>query len=501
MKHYIIFTLVYVITYSSLHAQEKKIEGLQGLKDDLNVEYYEWAGYSFLVKEIKTPTKEKDIIKLKKEYKLKNEKEYIDTSLEKQNQIIYSESDFERRDSIFPDIKHHKLLYIFNNNAKKSDLLYLQKVGSRDTCIEKRIIDLYLKNQLSEYIVPNNIETINFLGRKLNLGNACEWKSPNNINCNGGQISWSLYDSYDKANGDSNDYIKTSKFNDMFILDEQKILLIFEGKEVTATRIVYQDIYGRMRYPLIVYYITSELGDKYISCILSYHGYNKDDYEMPELLKEVIEVKELPETAWNKYSVPQKDELTSSQKQTIKNKKGSSLLYNFFTVKSGIYMPLARKRDILGTSPFVELEYNINFSSSNYSKSSIMLNIGFVIANDRKKFNYSNKDQIIEAKATSLFSVGAGYKYTYQITGNLFWDNYIRIGISSLTTNKKLKEKKKKDENDTYSIDVFSGVLGTHLRYKKLGMFIEYQYAPYEKSKHLQTGGNSAFLTGVSFSF
>ncbi|WP_062184960.1 hypothetical protein [Dysgonomonas macrotermitis] len=499
-RYFILFLLL--TSYFHTFAQTQAT-GLQGLIDSSGNQYYEWAGYDVYLEEIKTPKNSKDISKLKKKYGLKNIKnEYSSLSISYPNTIIYSKDILERNGEKYPEIDEHRILYILDNLDNASSLIYIRKIGKRNTDIEKQILNLYFTQQLHEYIVPMQIDSIDFAGRTLQLGNICEWRSPHNIYCNGGQVSWSVFNTLDQAKDEVDNYIKTSESKYHVTIEDKELPLLFEGKKSIARRIVYKSIYNSEAYPLIVYYITAEIRNRYISCILSHYGYNRDDYELPELLKELIQFEEVPESAWNKYNIPEKDELKPEQKEEakrlVRERKYKS---PFLNIKSGMYIPLGKQQDILGISPYIELDFNLNLSRYYDSNSSILFSLGFVMPNDRKRFNYYT-GTVLSTKAHAIGNLNVGYRYTSKLSQNIYWDNYTKIGISAITTNLKKEDKKKNDQGgNTYSVDVFNWIIGTHFRFKQGGIFFEYQFAPYGKSEHLDVGGNSAILTGLSFSF
>jgi len=499
-----LLAIVFIITYLfDLSAQYDPMLGLDGLIDKKGDQYFEWAGYDISVTEIKTPKDEKAISKLKKKHKINNfSKEYTNPDIPVSHTVIESVTDFEKGGKKFPDIKIYQLLYIIKKNDNKSDLISFTKLGERDIYIENTFLNFYNEKKLSDYIALPAVETINFIGRTIKLGNACQWRSPHNINCMGGQISWAIFDAPSKASKEIEKYIVTNEHNNSVILDDFDILVSFEEQDVIARRIVYKNINHMRGYPLIVYYLWTELNGKYISCILSHYGYNKDDYELPDLLKEVMQLQEIPEYAWNKYDYPIPDVLTEEQKESIENAAADTKYKHYWiNLKSGVYVPLRGQRDFTGTSTYLNLGLYLNgFSDPNSfrdSNSTIFLDFGFVIPSDKKHFNYYEKNEVLDAKTDLLLSMNLGYVHKTKIKSQLYWENHLKIGIAGLTTNKEKPDKK----DGNYNVGVFTMGIGTNIRYKRVGVFLDYQFAPYNKSKHLDKGGNSAIIAGLNITF
>ena len=497
----VIFILALLCFFTGLKAQNDPAVGLQGLVDRKGVTHYEWAGYAISVEKINTPVKEKDISKLKKKYKIKGIiREDVDNSIV----IIESETDFENEGIEYPEIRCHRLFYVYKSAGKQSDLIILSKIGERDIDIEEQFLDLYESGGLSDYIDPIEVDYIYFAGRTIQLGNLCEWRFPNNINCKGGQINWSVFDSYEKASEHTGFYIFKNRSERLTILEDIDIPVLFEGESVMARRIVYKqpDSWGYRSYPLIVYYVSSEVRGNYVSCTMSHYGHNKNDYELPDLLTEIMQIEEIPGSAWNKYNVPEQDELSAEQNEEFKNRKEEYKFKHYWVnLKSGIYLPFGGQRDFTATSTYLSLGFYLNgfsdLDSFLKSNSTIFFDLGFVIPSGRKHFNYYEKKDVIDAKTDFLANMYFGYIHKKKIKSQLYWENHIKIGIAGLITNKK----KPGEEEESYSVGVFTMGIGSNIRYKRVGVFLDYQYAPYSKSKHLEAGGDSALLLGLNFIF
>ncbi len=488
MKRYFL-ALLFVNLTLQVFSQSNDIIGLHGLIDKNGDQFYEFAGYNIFVKEIETPESDKNISKIKKKYDIQEiQKEYSSSAIDRPNKIIEAIG--------FEDVSLVHLLYIIEKNNNKSDLILFTKAGDRDINIENEFINLYLEDKLNRFISSIEIDSIDFAGRNLHLGSACRWWSPHNINCMGGQISWSEFDTQEKADQNTDILILKNKSSKTAILSDTVIPILFEGEETNTRRIVYKSHYKRN--PLIVYYVSTQVRDRYISCVMSYYGYNRNDYEMPYLLKEVMQLKEIPENAWHKYDIPAREELTQTEIDKLAEiKKESDFISYSLSFKSGAYMPIGGQKDFTGTSPYIAISMNLrNLYSYGMPEPStgLFIEMGVVLPNDRKWFIYEEKDISLNAKAHSIFIASIGYLYQSKLARSVYWEKYGKIGVAGLTTNKKKPDVK----NEAYNVGVFSFGIGTSLRFKRVGVFGEYQFAPYNKSKHLNAGGNSAFLLGLN---
>lgn len=498
-KLLVLLVLVFSFIYLSAH---DRLIGLEGIVDTKGNEHYEFSGYEIVVERvIKTPRKEKDIRKIKKRYEVnKSHVEYSSDKIEKTNRIITSQDSIGGAE--YPELVVQSIFYIIQNTEETSSLLYFQKIGERDLVIEDEVIGLFLTDELQDYLVPLEIGSVNFAERTLDLGNICKWRSPHNIYCMGGQMSWSIFSSYAEAEQNSNNQILRNQLSkDNIILDDDDIPLFFEGEQVFARRIVYQSLLPGARYPLIVYYISTELRGQYISCVLSHYGYNKNYYELPDLLREVIEFDELPANAMSKYDYPEGNLLDASE-QEIVDEKIKEYKYDIyiFALKSGLYLPMGKQKELLGNSAYIDLSLNWAFSKKTFSIFSVFMNIGVVIPSKTKSFEFSDNGLYWDTKTDLLANVNFGLDHSRKLQKQLYWNVYGKIGFGSLTTD--IEDGEYEDGRTKYkTAEVFSLGAGTGLRFQRMFAFFEYQFAPYGTNRHMSAGGNSAFMAGVGVAF
>ncbi|MBX2959329.1 MAG: hypothetical protein KF732_05165 [Flavobacteriales bacterium] len=214
--------------------------------------------------------------------------------------------------SFNPEIKiEHKLLidkkdvgknitltticYIIPYKYDLTQVLFLQTYFDRNINIENQFVNYFIGDSIPEYIKNSAaIDTIDFIGRKIILGNICDWRGPHNISCaNKGQMSWSIFQNEKMAEQDI--IIRrhlASNSNLSSIQSEEKVSILFEGIPTTAIKTtmkisVPKIIMGGSN-TLIIYYITQKIRNKNVSCVLSYYTNDSTLGELPPLLSEVI---------------------------------------------------------------------------------------------------------------------------------------------------------------------------------------------------------------------
>jgi hypothetical protein len=479
---FIWFLAVYSISAKS---QEYTMPAMQGLQDKKGNILLEVSGYEISIWDMKGKINDPKLIKsIKKKYKLQQvTAEFSETTLDVENKIIESEHGLQN-DSI---ISLNRICYVLKKTEEKVTVLFFRTLNQRDVVLEKLIVEMYLKDKISTCILPDNVaNTIVFAGDTVQLGNACFWKSPHNLYHNGEQVSWSEFTSYESALLDINNRIRANSVR-ATILQEEEIDVLFWGIPSVAYRVVYMSEYGY--HPLIVYYIVQIVNGHYTGCILSNYGYNRNDYELSSLLRQFMDIPHLPETAYNKFDRPVYEERPVDEKRSW---------YYFFAAKIGIMRPMGLMKNNFSTAPLLGLSINGAISNS------VSLGLSFQCAfpANTQKFDYYNKADVYEVKASSIINFGLNLTYHKEVSKNIFLQPYTGFGVSSLSTDKKKEESS--DDGNTYyhSVETFYLTGGCAFQYKKFGVFVEYQYAPYSiAGKVRECFGNSLVSTGLAVSF
>ncbi|MDR0825148.1 MAG: hypothetical protein LBN74_08650 [Prevotella sp.] len=485
MKHILSLGLFMLFT-ASLFSQQYDLAGMQGLRNEKGEVMLELSGYDIFVTTVKGQVNnEKTISSIKKKYNMEAVlSEYSDPNISKANNIIEAES-VGRNGS---KVKMNQVCYLLGKSDTEVGVILFQTLNPRDTVLEQEVVKVYLDNGLAYYISDEQTaNSISFAGRKIDLGSACNRISPHNVNCNGGQMSWSEFPTFESANRDINTHIDSNVKDNLSILAEDDIDVIFEDIPSLAHRVVYrqESEFGERTYPLVVYYIAQEVRGRYVSCVLSNYAYNRNDYELAPLLQEVISIPVLPESASNPFDIPRYED----------REKGSFI--NLIEVRAGNWFPIGNLRNAYEIAPSIGAYFGYPV------KKTMAVDIGFQIAFpiNRQLFDYSRSNWTEAAKANIVANVNARFRYQQEVAKNVYWTTYAGAGFISVQTNLD-KEYYYDDEDKWYSfetLDVFGGV---NLRYKKVGLYLEYHYTPYSISGRVSEDfGNSAVNLGVAVCF
>ncbi len=475
-----------------LFSQEYDFSGMQGLRNKDGQVLLELSGYDISIAVMKGQIdNEKTISSIKKKYNIEAVlAEYSEPQISRTNKIIEAESKVKDR----PKVKLNQVYYIFNKSDKEVDIVMFSTLNQRDVILEQEVIKEYLENGLEPYIEADlAANEIDFAGRKIYLGSACKWMSPHNVHCKGGQMSWSEFPSFESAMLDINTRIDANVNDNMTILAENDVDVVFEEIPSLAHRIVYKQKsgVGRRTDPLVVYYIVQEVRGRYVSCVLSNYGYNRDDYELAPLLQEVMSITQLPEGGYNQFSIPQYENHPQPEKEE------KEYLINLFEVRAGSWVPLGNLSRSFKAAP--SLGAYMGFPI----KKVMAVDIGFQVAFPVNKslFDFYDRRVPYETEADLMVNANIRFRYQQEAAKNVYWTTYVGAGIVSVQTDLE-KEYYDSDESkwETFeTLDVFGGV---NVRYKKVGLYLEYHYMPYSIANKVRKNfGNSAVNLGIAVCF
>lgn len=164
------------------------------------------------------------------------------------------------------------------------------------------MVELIMENKIPQKCYNSLvIDNINFAGRKIKLGNNCQWQNVNNVQCPySGQMNWSVHKSLkDAENTVDQQFEITKSKKGGKVISEEIVEIEFEGIETKAKKVIY-DFTGITSVlagmsggkTLTIYYVASEVRDNYVSCVLSF--WNNDRIKksgLTPLLEEVMKLK------------------------------------------------------------------------------------------------------------------------------------------------------------------------------------------------------------------
>ena len=484
------FFIIRANNYEHLHGLRYNKTYMKTANDKEMFVCFDMRGYEIAAETFKGDiSKEKDLQRIKKKYKLNDGV-----------QANYSESVFNLRNTVIEierplknnlKVKANESYYILQTSEKEIFLFHFFTLDQRDFIFEREFVQDYLDGKLENYISDDwSGEYMNFVGRNIQLGDACGWKGPNNFYCKGGQISWSIFPSFVQAEIHLQNSIAANKKDNVIILSEDFVEVVFEDIPTIAHRIAYLEENNPNRYPLIVYYICEEVRGQYVSCIMSHYGMNRANYILPDLLEEFMSFSQEPYGAFNKYDSPRFEAYTSEEKEYFDSH------ISLLEFRLGTFVPLGNLRKAYIWVPSFDIFLGCPI------KKDMAIDVSFSVGVpiNKNPINVSVDGDLCSTDITAVVGIGVRHRYQKQLDNNLFGSIYGGLGVSFLSTD--LEKETSKEKTEYHQIIAFDMYGGMNIRYKKIGYFFEYHHPFYEKSNLVRSDfGNQMLQSGFFFAF
>ena len=265
-----------VITVCIVYGQDNNdlFSRLQGISNN-GVDFYNVDGIEISSHKIDTDFNPKNISKKFRQVSIK-EKELTtsDSLLGFKNYYVFKST--EEPEGLFNNISY----YFVESPDHKVIGFTFAAINKTDKELERNFINLVRNNEIPEYIFSSlEMDSINFAGRKIFLGNSCRWMGCNNVQCPYyGQMNWSVHkDLEDASQTVNNHFISVKSRKGGKVISDTTVAIIFEGTETTARKIVY-DFTGitsalvgmRVGKTLTVYLVSAPVRQHYVSCVMSF---------------------------------------------------------------------------------------------------------------------------------------------------------------------------------------------------------------------------------------
>lgn len=486
MRHYLTFLILIFFSQAAM-PQEGKMAGMHGIHDDEGRLVLNYQGYTVYVTTVAGNLGDSRVLStVRKDFKINDSiTGYPDPLLGRDNIVMeFAASDNERLNLITSAV-----CYALAKSDEEIVTMVFQKPGKRNIGAEYEVIDEYFRSGFAPYISANrSVDRIDFAGRIVRLDDACQWRGPNSIYYMRGQVSWSVFPSYEEAETDVMNRIAANDSKNRDILSDEDLDVIFEGVPTVARRIVYNN--PGSYYPLAVYYLAQEVNGYAVSCVLSNDVYDTNDYGLASILQKFMSIPNIPENA----------RLDNSETTDTEDQSGSDLFplsrYGVpsMEIQVGTLLPLGGLRNTYKVAPSFGLYIGIPFRN----KMALDLGMYFAFPVSSKNFDYYEKRDVLDAKARVVLGLNLRVRYQRELSKDLYITPYIGLGASGLITNLK----KYNDDESNYDMTTLDVYGGLNLRYKRVGFYIEYHQLPYSMSNHVRSEfGNSVINTGLFYAF
>jgi hypothetical protein len=293
----IILSLVVFLT-GSLYGQEKNdlFARLQGISNR-GVDFFNIDGIEITSQKIDAEFSAKNCAKKFPQLKIKSkELTASDSLLGFRNYYVYKSQ--EEPQNFF----HNMAYYFVESSDNKIIAFTFASINKNDKEFERNFINLVYNNSIPKSVYNSlEIDSINFAGRKIPLGNSCRWMGINNVQCPYyGQMNWSVHKSLEDASTTvDNQFTAVTSKKGGKIVSDTIVDVTFEGVETTARKVVYnftgvKSILLKMEgsNKLTIYLVSAPVRNNFVSCVMSFWESDQiNPSGLPPLLEQVMKLK------------------------------------------------------------------------------------------------------------------------------------------------------------------------------------------------------------------
>lgn len=292
-----LFTIFLLFTITLSFAQNDSIfNRLQAINNN-GLSFYNIDGYTITSQTLNYPFTEKGLKKAYRKYSIKKK-----VKKTKDEQLPYNNYYINNEESITENLVQNNSYYFIENQEKRITIIQFSSINKRDKEFERTIVKPIIEKKIpKENFASMRIDSINFVGRKIKLGNSCNWTNVNTVQCPYyGEMNWSVHkDLEDAKNTVEQQFSITKSRKNGKVISEEIVDIEFEGTETKAKKIIY-DFTGLTSVlasmsggkTLTIYYVATEVRDNYVSCVLSFWNNDRITKDgLTRLLEEVMTLK------------------------------------------------------------------------------------------------------------------------------------------------------------------------------------------------------------------
>lgn len=284
-------------TITSSFAQKDSIfNRLQAINNN-GLSFYNIDGYTITSQTLNYPFTEKGLKKAYRKYSIKKKVKKI-----KDEQLPYNNYYVNNDENITENLVQNNSYYFIENQEKRITIIQFSSINKRNKEFERTIVKPIIEKKIpKENFASMRIDSINFVGRKIKLGNNCNWTNVNTVQCPYyGEMNWSVHKEFqDAKNTVEQQFAITKSRKNGKVISEEIVDIEFEGTETKAKKVIY-DFTGVTSLlvgmsggkTLTIYYVSTEVRGNYVSCVLSF--WNNDtitENGLAPLLEKVMKLK------------------------------------------------------------------------------------------------------------------------------------------------------------------------------------------------------------------
>ena len=294
----ILFSLFFFLVCSSVYGQEYEnlFARLQGISNR-GVDFFNIDGIEITSQKINAEFSARNCARMFPQLRIKRrELTSSDSLLDFRNYYVHKSE--ENPPNFFNNISY----YFVESTDKKIIAFTFASINKNDREFERKFIQLVRNNSIPESVFHSvEIDSINFVGRKIPLGRSCRWMGVNNVQCpHYGQMNWSVHKDMENASATvNNQFVSVTSRRGGRVVSDTTVCVIFEGVETTARKVVYNFTGARSALlkmegsnQLTIYLVSAAVRDKFVSCVMSFWGSDQiNPSGLPPLLEQVMKLK------------------------------------------------------------------------------------------------------------------------------------------------------------------------------------------------------------------
>lgn len=292
-----LFTIILLFTITLSFAQKDSIfNRLQAINNN-GLSFYNIDGYTITSQTLNYPFTEKGLKKAYRKYSIKKK-----VKKTKDEQLPYNIYYVNNDENITENLVQNNSYYFIENQEKRITIIQFSSINKRNKEFELTIVKPIIEKKIpKENFASMRIDSINFAGRKIKLGNNCNWTNVNTVQCPYyGEMNWSVHkELQDAKNTVEQQFAITKSRKNGKVISEEIVDIKFEGTETKAKKVIY-DFTGVTSLlvgmsggkTLTIYYVATEVRGNYVSCVLSF--WNNDtitENGLAPLLEKVMKLK------------------------------------------------------------------------------------------------------------------------------------------------------------------------------------------------------------------
>jgi hypothetical protein len=292
-----LFKIILLFAFTVSFAQNDSIfSRLQAINNN-GISFFNIDGYTITSQTLNYPFTEKGLKKVYRKYSIKKNEEK-----RKDEQLVYNNYYVENDNNITDSLVQKNTYYFIENKDKRVTIVQFSSINKRDKEFERTVVKPIIENKIpKENYASIRIDSINFAGRKIKLGNSCNWTNVNTVQCPYyGEMNWSVHkDLKDAESTVEQQFTITKSRKSGKVISEETVEIEFEGTETTAKKVIYDftgitSVLASMSggKTLTIYYVATEVRGNYVSCVLSF--WNNDtitENGLAPLLEKVMKLK------------------------------------------------------------------------------------------------------------------------------------------------------------------------------------------------------------------